>query len=320
MLDSMQNTILNKPDSIIEKRPNSPMSEVSKLESKFENMFAKKAQEAQADKSPKDAKEVKDAKTKPLKSTEKKVEAKAKGVEGAQVNKAKQPNNAQNVAQSVNAQKEGDLLAQSLQSNKTQSNAKAAPSAFDFKDSASEDSKIGLQEKIAKSSKEAKPKEHNPLVEALSAPLSQTNNAQAKAKQELAQKLAPMPAPQASKAIEESADKTLKDVENLAKAKNLNPSKLSVQSTPAQNAPLAQSAQEPEAELAKLVPQKPKGVPSSAKERINYEYENNTDRIAIVQRGTKKPKNITSKINNEYPVKKADNEASSALPLKDIAR
>ncbi|WP_266015147.1 MULTISPECIES: hypothetical protein [unclassified Campylobacter] len=43
MLDAMQNTILNKTDST-NKRASSPSAEVSKLESKFEDMFVKAAQ------------------------------------------------------------------------------------------------------------------------------------------------------------------------------------------------------------------------------------------------------------------------------------
>ena len=48
MLDAMQNAILNKPDSILEKRPNSPSAEITKLENKFENILAKQVKESQA--------------------------------------------------------------------------------------------------------------------------------------------------------------------------------------------------------------------------------------------------------------------------------
>ncbi|STP14310.1 Uncharacterised protein [Helicobacter cinaedi] len=54
MLDAMQNSILNKPDSILDKRPNSPSADVNKLESKFEDMFAKQAK-AKAQKEAKDS-------------------------------------------------------------------------------------------------------------------------------------------------------------------------------------------------------------------------------------------------------------------------
>jgi len=61
-----------------------------------------------------------------------------------------------------------------------------------------------------------------------------------------------------------------------------------------------------------------KAIPASAKEKVEYEYENNIDRIAIVQRGTKKPKNITSKISGEYPAKISE-ESNNTLKslLKD---
>ncbi len=143
MLDAMQNAILNKPDSILEKRPNSPSAEITKLENKFENILAKQVKESQA----------KEAQNKEAQTSIKESKADSKGKNNANVKSSKLP----------------------TQSATTKNAAvnKSANTPFDFKDkeNVSEESKIGLQEKIAKSSKEVKPQD-NPLLEALSAPLS----------------------------------------------------------------------------------------------------------------------------------------------------
>lgn len=319
MLDAMQNSILNKPDSILEKRPHSPSADVNKLESKFENMFAKQAKaKAQKESQEANATQTIDDKN-PL----------SKALQGKMSKtESKTP---------MQTDKKDDLLGKNLTSHakKTEDLKATSPKAqasnatvpFDFKDTASEDSKIGLQEKIAKSSKENKPKESNPLVEALSTPLSttatSTANKLAESKDSSADskpqapRIASMPMPQAKIPQEEAqGSKTLADVQNLAQAKGLNPSKMSLETQGANAQSLVQEALETEAKEAK--PTKPKSIPASAKETISYEYENNVDRIAIVQRGTKKPKNITSKISNEYPTKKADDDSKgSVFSLKD---
>ena len=285
MLDAMQNAILNKPDSILEKRPNSPSAEITKLENKFENILAKQVKESQA----------KEAQNKEAQTSIKESKADSKG-----------KNNATTKNAAVN---------------------KSANTPFDFKDkeNVSEESKIGLQEKIAKSSKEVKPQD-NPLLEALSAPLSAgatsspkvfSDKKEAKAENKnqntLAQKLprsTTLPQPQKAQRDTTQDPKTLGDVESLAKSKGLNPGKITLQNAENPSTQTQEIAQE-------VKESKPKSIPASAKESISYEYENNVDRIAIVQRGVKKPKNITSKISNEYPTKKSDDEGTGAFFLKD---
>lgn len=309
MLDAMQNTILNKPDSA-PKRPNSPSAEVNKLESKFEDMFAKAAQ----------SKATKDA------ESAQKVQDKGKGVgqdtEGV----------LKNAIKGAQSKQGASALEANPTSSKTANTKAATPLApFDFKDDSGQDSKIALQEKI-KNAKDTKTPEVNPLIEALSAPLAAkeaNKNASKETKvsgSELPQSVGRdvkaqsvalnnvstqaeqiqktptpinMPAPQKAG----SEDKTLADVEKIATAKGLNPSNITL-----------------EQEKEKVAP-KPKVIPESAKQSISYEYENNVDRIAIVQRGRNKPKNITSKISNEYPVaSKTEDESvnlNSASLLKD---
>ncbi len=336
MLDAMQNIIANKPDSITQKRSHSPSAEISKLENKFQDMFAKATKEGQETQ----------AKANPLKDTK----------------TSKNTNTAKQNTQGAPLDSKGATLSP----NKTpHTKATTSLAPFDFKDDTGEVSKIGLQEKIAKTSKEVKNIESNPLIEALSTPSSTkaidkstkkaTNHKaetdtlamaqlgqngmpqevknesqntsrvdnkenkktshqtslnsplQPKATgantQDTLKGLTSMPTPQKPS----NEGKTLADAERLAKAKGLNPSELKLQTeeeqTPVQNATPAAP--------------KIKNIPSSAKETITYEYENNVDRIAIVQRGVKKPKNITSKISNEYPTKKLDNENSGASSLKD---
>ncbi len=288
MLDTAQNTILNKTNSITNntsKRPNSPSSEVDKLENKFEEMFAK-------------AKQVKNPN--------------AKATESAK----------QNAVQAKSTP-------QTTPTNKV-AQAKVATSnslmPFEFEDNNGQDSKISLQEKITKSSKESKAPEVNPLIEALSAPLATKNapkdvkqnqnsesplsqrntkeqniatNASLKTEQiQKSPTLTTMPTPQAPN----NNNKTLGDIEKIAKEKGLNPSNMTLTQEENSPAPIAPKVRE---------------IPISAKEKIVYEYENNVDRIAIIQRGTKKPKNITSKISNEYPTKKPDDENINVSSSKD---
>ncbi len=119
-----------------------------------------------------------------------------------------------------------------------------------------------------------------------------------------------MPQPQKAQRDTTQDPKTLGDVESLAKSKGLNPGKITLQNAENPSTQTQEIAQE-------VKESKPKSIPASAKESISYEYENNVDRIAIVQRGVKKPKNITSKISNEYPTKKSDDEGTGAFFLKD---
>lgn len=292
MLDAMQNTILNKPDSIVDRRPHSPSSDVSKLENKFEDMFNKQRVKARQE-----------AET----STFQKLDDKSPLAKALQ-NKTDKTKEDKNITQAKDEALAKNLASSSKSEGANTSKPQATKTApFDFKDETNEDSKIGLQEKIAKSSKENKPKESNPLVEALNAPLmanagnmATESNTNAKMQNPLPRT---MPTPAQMKAAmnetlneaapEAKAPKTLADVEKLAKAQGLNPAKIALETE------------------SESKPPKPKTIPASAKESISYEYENNVDRIAIVQRGIKKPKNITSKINDEYPVKKADEDSSS---------
>lgn len=98
--------------------------------------------------------------------------------------------------------------------------------------------------------------------------------------------------------------KTLEDVRTLAKDQGLNPTKITA------------------LEQEEISP-KPKATPESAKQKIQYEVENIEDRVAVINRGTKKPKNITSKISNIYEESKAEQGTAtlgSMLGLKDLPR
>lgn len=198
-----------------------------------------------------------------------------------------------------------------------------ANAPFEFKDSAGGESKIGLQEKISKSTKENQKPQDNPLAQILSssslASANVTEGTKGDGKQDgkidknsrssqapMARSL-PLPtqrelATQAQLDSQANPVKTLADVQDLAKQKNLNPGKIVLEDEV--------SVQAMQSRVRSKV------IPDSAKEKISYEYENNTDRIAIVQRGVKKPKNITSKISPEYPTKKTDEdvEVGRALP------
>lgn len=312
MLDAMQNSILNKPDSILDKRPNSPSADINKLESKFENMFAKQAK----------AKTQKEDQESNLTQTIDDKNPLSKALQG-KINKTDGKNTTQTNTKNEPSDKNPSQMQKAQGSNTKPTSQKTqtpAPASFDFKDTASEDSKIGLQEKIAKSSKENKPKENNPLVEALNTPLNTTNAASKNSSidsKPQAPRIASMPMPQAKIPQEEMQGvKTLADVQNLAQTKGLNPHKMSLEAQGANAQSLVQEALETQVGLG-TKPVKPKNIPASAKETISYEYENNVDRIAIVQRGTKKPKNITSKISNEYPTKKTDESKGDIFSLKD---
>lgn len=306
MLDAMQNTILNKTDST-NKRANSPSAEVSKLESKFEDMFAKAAQAKTAKNTESAQKAQNKAK---LAEQDSKIPTKnAKATQGKNI--SSMPNTQSQLAIGKEA------------------NAKSAPlTSFDFADNDGQDSKIALQEKI-KNAKESKPAEVNPLIEALSAANKESQktlkadsqpgaehdkniqnlvkpaidktitgqNEQKLAEQKSpAERLTTMPMPQ-----KVNDEKTLADIERLAQVKGLNPS----------NIILSKEEEKP-------ATPKVKTIPASAKESIAYEHENNVDRIAIVKRGTNKPKNITSKISNEYASKKPETENIADLSfIKD---
>ncbi|WP_394976727.1 hypothetical protein [uncultured Helicobacter sp.] len=101
----------------------------------------------------------------------------------------------------------------------------------------------------------------------------------------------------------DQAPKTLDDVQELAKDKGLNPTKIIASSQTQETQP------------------KPKATPESAKQKIQYEMENIEDRVAVINRGTKKPQNITSKISNIYEEGKAEQSTAtlgSMLGLKDL--
>ena len=105
-------------------------------------------------------------------------------------------------------------------------------------------------------------------------------------------------------ALNKKLTKTLEDVQNLAKEKGLNPTRVTALET-------------------QEVAQKPKRTPESAKQKIEYEAENAEDRVAVINRGRQKPKNITSKISNIYEESKAEQGGStlgSMLGLKDLPR
>lgn len=321
MLETIQNTALTKTDTNPKnKRPNSPSAEVKKLENKFEHMFAKAAQD-------KFKKDVTLAQTK-----DEKVKSKQDTKEVSKNTNA----DSTNIKEATTSETAKDTAAN--KSKQTKATTPLAP--FDFKDKTNEDSKISLQEKIAKTKETAKAPDNNPLVEALSASsvatkdskdneskvsapnvaqkspknvdkmaledknvtsdktlpdtAKQSSKAETQSKETLVQKT-PMPMPQR----QNEEPKTLGEVEKIAKAQGLNPSKITLETEKQTDTP--------------------REIPASAKESIKYENENNTDRVAIVQRGTKKPKNITSKISQEYPTKKPDNDSSpSQSLLKDI--
>ncbi|RDU59262.1 hypothetical protein [Helicobacter marmotae] len=304
MLDSAQNAILNKTNTSPSlKRPHSPSNEVNTLEEKFSDLFAKAAQ---------NNKSLKDEKALQIQGASKAPKALKDDKITKEELKLKATPDTPHPQDSKMA--------------KTPSKAPASQLAgFDFKDSKGEDSKIGLQEKIAKTSKEPKAEEANPLIEALSSPLhtkatktepenkpeskSHLSNAPktqlhqaSQQSQHIEAKPSPITAPKSASSArsdDSQTPKTLADVQAIASAKGLNPSNITLTQEEAQ-APAAP---------------KVKSIPLSAKETISYEYENNVDRIAIVKRGVKKPSNITSKISNEYPSKKPDGSPTS--PLKD---
>ncbi len=155
----------------------------------------------------------------------------------------------------------------------------------------------------------------NPLAQALSSTLEpkaqkETPN-QNNATQNAHIKLAKLPEPQSKLEQKTQLDsknpKTLEDVLNLAKEQNLNPTKISA---------------EVELSQDKIAP-KPKPKPLSATQKIEYEFESKEERVAVINRGVKKPKNITSKISNIYEEAKKDEGApslSALLGQKDLPR
>ena len=148
----------------------------------------------------------------------------------------------------------------------------------------------------------AKAPKDTPLTQALKAAQDQgTKSAQEKQTlQYQATNIAPKPIP----AINPEELKSLDDVRTLAEDQGLNPTKVTA------------------LEQEEVLP-KPKRTPESAKQKIQYEAENAEDRVAIINRGTKKPKNITSKISNIYEEGKAEQSGAtlgSMLGLKDLPR
>ena len=139
----------------------------------------------------------------------------------------------------------------------------------------------------------AKAPKDTPLTQALKAAQDQgTKSAQEKQTlQNQATNIAPKPIP----AINPEELKSLDDVQALAEDQGLNPTKVTA------------------LEQEEVLP-KPKRTP---------EAENAEDRVAIINRGTKKPKNITSKISNIYEEGKAEGSSAtlgSMLGLKDLPR
>ena len=103
----------------------------------------------------------------------------------------------------------------------------------------------------------------------------------------------------------DQAPKTLDDVQELAKDKGLNPTKITASSQTQETQP------------------KSKATPESAKQKIQYEMENIEDRVAVINRDTKKPQNNTSKISNIYEEGKVEQRTAtlgSILGLKDLPR
>lgn len=302
MLDSMQNTILNKPDSAFDRRANEAIKPTeSKAENNFQKLLAKQAKSADST------------------DTEK------MGIDDSLFDKARNmKSSAQNVSVDNRTQsKHIEALAQKMKPLSTSNTATTTkttstlPSAADSKDGANTESKVGLQEKTTKNTSGNTKIQENPLLEALSTPLGAGAHMQAaleKEGKENATRSTPKisnPAmntmPKPTQAVMDNtipATKTLADVEKFAKTQGLNPSKVVLETEH------EQKSSEPKAKV----------IPASAKENISYEYENNVDRIAIVQRGTRKPKNITSKINAEYPSKKTEGDVGSGNTLASLLK
>lgn len=312
MLDTaIQN--INQQKEFAKKTLNTP---TDKPEQSFENLLAKKSAKLdskdvkEADLSIANAKDTKDIKdTKALKAT-------------------------QNAKQATNT-----ATAKSVD--------KGVGSDFELGESKSAESALELKEKMIKNSKTSKETQEDPLLAALaggaknaadSTKTSKESTADNKEVASEASKIAPpkakgtpktSPNPtalelannakfEAKQRQEQQAylDKTIRDVESVAKSQNLNPSKINLESK-ANNANIASVANLANTQTQEVTQKiATNEAPESAKQKINYEYENNTDRIAIVNRGIKKPKNITSKISNEYPSKVSEDEAK----LKDSPR
>ncbi|RDU53028.1 hypothetical protein CQA49_03730 [Helicobacter sp. MIT 00-7814] len=155
----------------------------------------------------------------------------------------------------------------------------------------------------------------NPLAQALStAPESkaQKETPNQNTTQNARIKLAKLPEPQnklEQKELDSKNPKTLEDVLNLAKEQNLNPAKISAET-------------ESESLQTQVAP-KPKPKPLSATQKIEYEFESKEERVAVINRGVRKPKNITSKISNIYEEAKKDEgtpSLSALLGQKDLPR
>ena len=148
----------------------------------------------------------------------------------------------------------------------------------------------------------AKAPKDTPLAQALKA--AQDQGTKGTQERQALQDRATNTAPKPVAAINPNDSKTLEDVQNLAKEKGLNPTRVTALET-------------------QEVAQKPKRTPESAKQKIEYEAENAEDRVAVINRGRQKPKNITSKISNIYEESKAEQGGStlgSMLGLKDLPR
>lgn len=99
--------------------------------------------------------------------------------------------------------------------------------------------------------------------------------------------------------IEEHDSQTLQDVLDVANEHNLNPTKIS----------------------AGLALSDTKSKPLSATQKLDYEFESKSERVAIINRGKKKPKNVTAKISNIYVASSKDEHnvsLSSLLSQKDL--
>lgn len=153
----------------------------------------------------------------------------------------------------------------------------------------------------------------NPLAQALSTTpesKAQIETSNQNATQNARIKLAKLPEPQnklEQKELDSKNPKTLEDVLNLAKEQNLNPTKISAEA----------ESEQPQ------IASKPKPKPLSATQKIEYEFESKEERVAVINRGVRKPKNITSKISNIYEEAKKDEgtpSLSALLGQKDLPR
>lgn len=319
MLDTVQNNV-SKAESAIQKRPNSPSNEVAKLESRFENILSKqtKAQkeklerEAKAKEATKEAQDIKATKATATKDT--------KDVKGAKEALSAKTETKNKLAQQTKATTSAIDQKADVKESGLEPNTKASTS--NIKATSTKDT---LQESRIKTA--SAKTQNSPLAEALSATSASAvaaesskvdTKAQASAKttapseapsnaissnatkaqsQNLAKSTMPLSTPLATNIASEA--KSLADIEQVAKQKGLNPSKISLQSN--------------ESEVAQK--------PLSAQEKIQYKHEKGDEKVAIIDRGANKPRNITTKISKEYPIKSAEEESGSGslFSLKDRA-